>query len=599
VTRAEISGHAAAPRGLLDSPAMRVIAGLVGLVCALAACGDDGFHRPPPGPDLPTIRVEPPDVTVTVVNGATIAKAYTATLVQPDGTESDISTQAQFSLRDARYGSFASAMLSITGQGAGPTRVIASFNGVTGDTGLTVYVKQTLVDPDVDPGTPGMFEGAADDPALAPQIAYPLDRILVPPNLGQFDVHWRATTADVFELQMSNQYLDIKRYTNGDDPNQPFWTVFQPAQWYPIASSREQLALKVTGMSSSMPGKKGTAPVQHVDVTNEDAQGGIYYWSTSGQPGIWRYDVGKPENPPTEYFPANMRPGNAGCMGCHSLSRDGTKLALTLDGAGGRGTVVDVANRGLLVPVEGTPMYWDFAVFDSAAAKLLAIQNGEMYLRGLDGAQIAGPLPSLSGSPATHPEFSPDNKKLANVEYTGGQDYYAYGGTIVVRSYDAAAGTFGAPTVLVAADPNLGFNNYYPSWSPDGEWIAFTRSSGSSYDDGSAQTWVVKADGSQPPVQLTTANLGASLTNSWARWVPFPQTFGAGNQKLFYLTFSTKREFGVRVPFVGRPQIWMTPFFPERAAMGMDPSGPTFRVPFQDVNTSNHIAQWTQAVVVQ
>jgi len=45
-------------------------------------------------------------------------------------------------------------------------------------------------------------------------------------------------------------------------------------------------------------------------------------------------------------------------------------------------------------------------------------------------------------------------------------------------------------------------------------------------------------------------------------------------------------------------QIWMAPFFPDKANGGMDPSGPAFRMPFQDFATSNHIAQWTQAVVI-
>jgi hypothetical protein len=43
----------------------------------------------------------------------------------------------------------------------------------------------------------------------------------------------------------------------------------------------------------------------------------------------------------------------------------------------------------------------------------------------------------------------------------------------------------------------------------------------------------------------------------------------------------------------------MTPFFPARATAGQDPSGPAFRVPFQSVDAANHIAQWTQAVVIQ
>ena len=34
------------------------------------------------------------------------------------------------------------------------------------------------------------------------------------------------------------------------------------------------------------------------------------------------------------------------------------------------------------------------------------------------------------------------------------------------------------------------------------------------------------------------------------------------------------------------------------AAAGMDPSGPAFRMPFQLLTSANHIAQWTQQVVI-
>jgi hypothetical protein len=43
----------------------------------------------------------------------------------------------------------------------------------------------------------------------------------------------------------------------------------------------------------------------------------------------------------------------------------------------------------------------------------------------------------------------------------------------------------------------------------------------------------------------------------------------------------------------------MSAFFPDRATAGQDPSGPAFRLPFQLLTTSNHIAQWTQAVIIQ
>ncbi len=140
--------------------------------------------------------------------------------------------------------------------------------------------------------------------------------------------------------------------------------------------------------------------------------------------------------------------------------------------------------------------------------------------------------------------------------------------------------------------------NFYPSYSPDGQWIVFTRTTGQSYDDPTAETWVIKADGSMPPIQLARSNLAGALTNSWARWVPFAQTFGPDKRPLFYLSFSSTRPFGVELPAGGRPQIWMAPFFPDLALAGMDPSGPAFRLPFQNSAAGNHVAQWAQSVVL-
>lgn len=572
-----------------------VVAAVTAALCI--GCGDkDKIGSLPDAPGI-AIRVDPPDLSFTITNGAVMTQPYTATFVEPDGRERDVTDHATFTLSSAMYGTWSTNTLSINGQGAGPVRVIASAEGVTGDTGLTVYVKSTVVDPDVDPTIPPMFPGATDDPTLAPQIAYPLDNIRVPPNLGQFDVHWRQQLANVFEVQMSNEYVDIKRYTNGDEPNQPYWMIFQPLQWYPIASSRLQLTLTVSGMNTANPSKKGTA-TQHVDVTNEDTRGGIYYWSTSPTQGIWRYDVETPTVPPQPYFAPGSEP--SGCMGCHALSRDGTKIAITIDGAGGRGSIWNVADRTPLVDITTNPTYWNMSAFTPDSSKLLTVTDGIMSLRDTNGGAIIGAVTNTLGMTATHPDFSPDGARVVNVESPSmSYDIYAYRGQLVTHTFDAATNTFGPPVVLVPADPMNAIANYYPSFSPDGQWIAYTRTTDYAYDDASAEAWIVKADGTQPPIKLATANLTlGNLTNSWPRWVPFAQTYGATNTPMFYLTFSSRREFGVRLA-QGTPQIWMTPFYPELAAQGQDPSGPAFRVPFQSLQSNNHIAQWTQAVVLQ
>jgi hypothetical protein len=579
------------------------------LAGAVACGGDDKIHHLPDAPPARLI-VEPADLSVAILNDVAVAQAYTARITDDHGNEVDVTAETAFSLHDATYGAFTGATLSVTGQGAGPTRVEATARGVTGDTGLVVFVKKTIVDPAL-PAAPDLFGLATEDAALAPKIVYPLDSILVPPNLGQFDVHWNnnlANTDNLFEVTMANQYVDVRLYTPGTANGTPYWTVFPPDTWYPIASSRQQLTLRVAGLDTTRPATKGTAAVQHVDVTNENTQGGIYYWTTSGG-SIIRYDVAKPNVAPAPYFPGNVPPPTVNCIGCHTLSRDGTKMAVTFDGGHGRGTIYNVADRTALIPFDGTTqpaLRWDFATFDAQASRVVTVEESQLYLRALEGAKLAGPLvPVTAGSLATHPEISPDNTRLVNVEFTAGYDADASNGSLVIRSFDAANNSFGAPTTLVPSAVNAA--NWYPSFSPDSQWIVFTRTNTNSYNNPSAETWLIKADGTQAPIQLATANLTGDLTsdltgdltNSWARWVPFGQTFGPNNEPMFYLTFSSKRAFGVRLPTVGRPQIWMTPVFPSRAAAGRDPSGNAFRVPFQDVATSNHIAQWTQAVITQ
>ncbi len=148
----------------------------------------------------------------------------------------------------------------------------------------------------------------------------------------------------------------------------------------------------------------------------------------------------------------------------------------------------------------------------------------------------------------------------------------------------------------------------FPSWSPDGLWIMFNRGDNlvdGAYDNRNASLWVVKSDGGTP-IQLAAANFAAGgLTNSWGRWAPFAQTVGAARDPIFWITVSSKRDFGVRrmnsieVDEKNKtPQIWMAPFFTAQATAGQDPSAAAFRLPFQNLTSNNHIAQWTERAVV-
>ncbi len=571
------------------------------LALAVTACGPSkGRGDGDAMPAVPTISVTPADLTVAVIDGAAVTQAYAATLTATDGTQTDVTNMVSFATSDASFGNWTGPSLSVTGGGAGPTSVVATLldamgNATMGSTTLTVTVSGSRNDGTGVPADPGsLFGGATESPGSAPAIAYPADNILVPPNLGEFDVHWTDSTGnDLFEISLQNQYVDLKIYKAGTGPS---FTTYTPTEWYSLASAHSPLTLTVSGLKQAAPATKGTATPQTVAVTNEVVNGGVYYWTTEPSQGVYRYDMSTPQTPPASYFPAGANP--TPCIGCHDLSRDGTKMALTLDSGNGRGTIFNVADSSVLVPYDTNPQYWTFATFNIDATKLVTVFEGQMVLRTTAGGAVITSLPNTSGFLATHPEMSPDGTQLANVETTNDfYDFQVSDGSIVTRSYDDASGTFGAIKMLV---PNAtGASNYYPSWSPDGQWIVFTRTTGNSYNDPSAEVWIIKSDGSMPPIQLALADLPGNptmLTNSWARWAPFAQSSGSNSEPLFYLTFSTTRPFGVRP--TGGTQIWMAPFFPDRAAAGMDPSGPAFHMPFQLLTTSNHIAQWTEQVVV-
>jgi hypothetical protein len=368
-----------------------------------------------------------------------------------------------------------------------------------------------------------------------------------------------------------------------------------------------------------------------VNLSNETMNGGLYYWASAGSEpeGIYRHDMSMPGQPAQAFMTTQTITGSGfGCVACHVLSRDGNKMAITYDGGDQAATLVDVATKtavpvatgmtgctnnaqctvageGCVIPANqssGTcETAWNFSTFTPDNSQLLTVRDGVLVVR--DAASLNVLATMTAAGNVSHPELSPDGTKLVYVRpQVAGSDWAFGTGQIFLRTYDQSSKAFGPEQQLVAD----GSNNYYPSFSPDGQWILFNRGDNmindsigvhESYNGPNTQLWVVKADNSAPPVQLAISNQALGLTNSWGRWAPFAQTFGANNEPMFWVTVSSKRDFGVRLVGVGKPQIWMTPFFPNRAAAAADPSSAAFRLPFQDIATNNHIAQWTEQVV--
>lgn len=562
-------------------------------VCSLAACGSRGS-----GDDTDetqaTLAIDPPNAELLILNGVDAHQDYTATLTFPDGKTKDVTDSTVF-LIEQNFGSFTDNNLAVGT--AGKTLVYGSYTDKTASAQVIVRLRDVRVDGTLPPNTPDLFAGA-EDPALAPTVVYPAPDIIAPRNLGDFETHWTDSHGNnVFEISLHTEFSDVRVYVPGGNgmaaagPT-PSWSAFSAAEWLDAVGIETMVTYQVRGANSANPGPVGAATPRIVNLTNEPMEGGLYYWastSSAGAYGIFRHDMSKPGLPAEEYMTTNQTSGR--CVACHVLSRDGTKLAVTYDGGNGAATLVDVGTA----TAQGGSNVWNFGTFTPDGSELLTAEQGAIQVRQSANQALTTTMPSTGYS--THPDLSADGKKLVYIRTNAaGADWSFTSGNLVTRTYDQSTHTFGPEMPLVSG----GGNNYYPSWSPDGEWVLFNRSpaNANAYNATDATLWVVKADGTQPPIQLTVANDGSALTNSWGRWAPFAQTYKSSGEKMFWITVSSKRNFGTRLFGVGRPQLWMTPFFPARAAAQMDPSAPAFWLPFQNIVSNNHIAQWTERVIV-
>jgi Tol biopolymer transport system component len=253
--------------------------------------------------------------------------------------------------------------------------------------------------------------------------------------------------------------------------------------------------------------------------------------------------------------------------------------------------------------------------FNPDGSRLLTSHKGKLTLRnGTTGAAIADVTTS---GPALFPDWSPDGGKIVFVRPSSpcvaglvgdwGQDsVIGFGGALVTMDYDAAAGTFSNEQVIFPADKR---NAYYPSYSPDGTWIAFTRTdgitkmswsgantactgadgTGGNYDNPSATTWLLPAKGGTA-VELATANGAPMQTNSWPKWGP------SKDGEYLWLSFTSTRPYGnVLTGANAHHQLWITAV---RAPGGGeaqkgDPSTPAVWFPFQNTVTKNHIGMWS------
>jgi hypothetical protein len=483
-------------------------------------------------------------------------------------------------------------------------------------------VTRDVVDPSLPNGIVGSFDGS--QPMVGGMtVAYPSPGVILPHDLAPIDVQWNPPAgSNVYRVTYDVETGDrLRGFVKGADwiPTASDW------QWLLDRAAGHKLTVDVAGGSMDPSGaltKVVSSTALPLQVSRDDATGALFYFATTGDQTtgdgtLERLPVGAQK--PDKYL--NKTNDGGRCVGCHQLTRDGTHLAFAYYDIGGGlgGTsqtlgLVDASDptKGLA----GAGQNMAQATFNPDGTKMVTQYGGKMTLRdGLTGASI---MDITTSGAALYPDWSPDGSKLVFVKPSAGcqqqildigqTSIFVYGGSLTTLDWNGS--TFSNEQTILAAQGTD--NNYYPSWSPDGGYIAFTRAdgtvkstwslagmactghdgSGLSYDNPSATLWLLPAKGGAP-FQLTAANGAPMKTNSWPRWAP------KADGEYLWMSFSSTRAYGnVLAGANAHHQIWFTAIAPiGKVEVGAnDPSAPAVWFPFQDTVTKNHIGTWSLQV---
>ena len=604
----------------------RCLVGLVVLAAAGCQCTSNGQNTVPDGGGQPiagltSLIINPADA-VLVTDGVTAAtRDYQVMGRFSDGHSEDVTARVVLKLSDATLGNFSQAHFTSSVTRSGVAKVTAEAGMVSAETGLTVKLVKNVIDtassaPD---DAPTRFM-ATENPAKAPEIVYPNEGTMFPPNLQKLEIHFQPGPNELFELTFLSPVTELKVYLRCTTLGAG--CVYKPSTdiWNWVAYSNRggkdvELIIKGTDAAGTY---VGTAAPLHISFSFEEVNGALYYWTTSGTTGIMRFDFGATNGTVEPYLGTELTGGT--CVGCHALSRDGKKIVLEAGGQNdGRVLLMDVGTKKPLVPFP-TPEKSIFESWNPDGTRYVGVYGDKgatdfnlMIFDGDNGSRVQSIANTGSTMmPANHPDWSHEGDKIAYTQVTMPNTLQkSYRGSIQVVTQNG--GNWSTPVEIMAAVNGL--NRYYPAFAPGGEFIIFNEStcpSGLTHAecdgdmDPTATLFAVKSVAGAKPVKLARANAPGkmdhgrtALANSFPKWNPFvfQRLDGKTDSKVLWLTFSTSRNYGLRASM--NTQLWMVAVDPDAVARGEDPSSAAFALPFQDFTTSNHIAQWaTQAVPV-
>ncbi|HVH45612.1 MAG TPA: MopE-related protein, partial [Labilithrix sp.] len=404
-----------------------------------------------------------------------------------------------------------------------------------------------------------------------------------PVNVSHIRHEWVAGgTNSLFRLTFEGSKTTVTIYTAKAEwePTEEQW------DWIAESNRGGSVVLTVSGLDSTAPQQVWQSKSITLLYSAVEVEGALYYWST-GSAGIMKALVS--DRIPEKFYTDPTATDANTCVACHTLSRDGKRLAVNYGGE--KLKEVSVPARAPIVPATGAPTRdGGWSTFSPDGKQLLLASKGVLTLLDSDTGAPIGPssgVVPLGGKLATHPDWSAlgDKVVVSLVTKAGNKD--VEGGSIAIIPY--ANGTWGSPQIIVQSTA-ASDNNFFPVFSPDSKYIAYVHADGSSKDEVTSILRLVPTAGGAP-IEMTRLNRRVNnadgvmkVGDSMPTWAP------STKPGVFWLAFSSVRAYGTLRPATDKlDQIWIAAVDPTKP----DPGYSAFWAPFQSMPEGNHRAFWT------
>jgi hypothetical protein len=487
---------------------------------------------------------------------------------------------------------------------------------------ITDFPPDPIIDTSAPANAPTLFTTTPRTTG-APCVLSPQAKTLMPRNwLRPLFQYTPAADENLFEITLTVPtfahqlviYTTAKSYTL--DAN--IWGGLRVSvNDQPIAVAVRALTLSGTGTVQNPPSPPAMADFTIAPI---DAPGKIVYWAlpSGGGDGILRgFGVGEEgvEDVLTSDIlvaPTINASQNDGCIGCHSATPDGLSVGFQLgphdngsphtfydsiaqiSGAmvGQKPSYVTDGQLAVIRMLRGIPAYsrshWTMG--DHVVLLMDGNNQGQLLWVNLDTDGEQGTI-ARTGDPggAAEATFSHDGTQIVYVSgnsFADGRFSNGPGDLYAVPYANRAGGT--SQKLSGASDPN--YTEYYPAFSPDDAYIAFTRFQGTadSYSNPQAEVFVVPAAGgtatrfaANDPPACQSGVQSPGVTNDWAKWSPEATT--APNGTIYYwVTFSSKRS--------GHAQLYLAAM--TVTAGTIDASYPALFLWNQPSDDDNHTPSW-------